>query len=144
MAAATALTVSVGAAPAHAVSAATYEKNVITQTNKFRVKNDRVKVKSSSCVDTVAERQARWMSKNQTLKHRPTQLSKALKSCKLTAISENIAVGYSKPSAVVKAWSKSSGHRKNMLAKKMRLIGVGAVKDGDGQWWVAQVFGTKK
>ena len=38
---------------------------------------------------------------------------------------------------------KSPGHKANLLNSKMRLIGVGAVQDKNGVWWVSQVFGKK-
>ncbi|MRJ77071.1 hypothetical protein GEV29_11010 [Aeromicrobium sp. SMF47] len=130
--------------PAAAVSSSTYEKQVITRTNHFRVDHDRVKVKAQSCVDRWAEGQARWMAKHGKLEHRKGRLQQVLDDCKLTGVSENIAYGYGSGNKTVNAWMKSSGHRRNILATKMRYIGVGAVKDDDGVWWVAQVFGTRK
>ena len=58
-------------------------------------------------------------------------------------MSENIAYGYSTGRAVVTAWMKSPGHRANLLKGNMRWIGVGAVQDKNGVWWVSQVFGTR-
>ena len=131
-------------APAAAVSESTYEKQVVDRTNTHRVKNDKVKVKAHSCVDRWAEGQARWMAKTGKFRHQSGRLKKILKDCKLTGVSENIAYGFSSGNKTVNAWMKSSGHRKNILAGKMRYIGAGAVKDSDGVWWSAQVFGTKK
>ncbi|WP_159085870.1 CAP domain-containing protein [Aeromicrobium chenweiae] len=130
--------------PAAAVSSSTYESQVISRTNHVRADHDRVKVKAQSCVDRWAEGQARWMAKHGNLQHRKGRLAKILKDCKLTGVSENIAYGYGSGNKTVNAWMKSSGHRHNILASKMRYVGVGAVKDSDGVWWVAQVFGTKK
>ncbi|MFI5428262.1 CAP domain-containing protein [Aeromicrobium sp. UC242_57] len=130
--------------PAAAVSSSTYEKQTIKRTNTHRVNHDKVKVSARSCVDRWAEGQARWMADTGKLQHRAGRLRKILKACKLTGVSENIAYGYSSGTKTVDAWMKSSGHRKNILASKMRYIGVGAVKDADGVWWSAQVFGTKK
>lgn len=135
---------SVTLAPAAAVSESTYEKQIIDRTNTHRAKHDKVKVKAHSCIDRWAEGQARWMAKKGQLKHQSGRLRKILKDCKLTGVSENIAYGFSSGNATVNAWMKSSGHRKNILAGKMRYIGAAAVKDSDGVWWSAQVFGTKK
>lgn len=131
-------------APAAAVSESTYEKQIVDRTNSHRVKHDKVKVKSNACVDRWAEGQARWMAKKGKLQHQSGRLKKILKDCKLTGVSENIAYGFSSGNKTVEAWMKSPGHRKNLLASKMRYIGAGAVKDSDGVWWSAQVFGTKK
>lgn len=136
------LVLSATVSPAAAISTSGYEKQIITRTNHHRDKADKVKVKSHSCVDRWAERQAAWMAKNGKLQHQ--NLSKVLKSCKLTGVSENIAYGYSTGNRVVNAWMKSSGHKKNILASKMRYIGAAAVKDSDGRWWAVEVFGTKK
>ncbi len=128
--------------PASAVSSTTYENQVITRTNVYRADHHLVAVKSQSCVDRYAEKQATWMAKHHQLKHQ--SMGTVLQACNLTGVSENIASGYSSGSKVVAAWMKSKSHRANILKSKMRYIGVGAVLDKDGVWWVSQVFGTKK
>jgi uncharacterized protein YkwD len=134
----------VGIAPAQAVTASTYESQVVKATNAYRDQKGKVAVKHQSCVDRWAESQARWMAKNQVMKHRDGRLRTIMKDCKLTGASENIAWNFSSGNKTVAAWKRSSGHAKNMRASKMRYIGVGAVKDSKGEWWVAQVFGTRK
>lgn len=134
----------VSIAPASAVSTKTYEKQVIDATNKYRKSHDKVAVKHQSCVDRWAEGQARWMASNNRLEHRKGRLAKVLRDCKLTGASENIAWRYSNGKKAVAAWKKSSGHAANMRASKMRYIGVGAVRADNGDWYVAQVFGTRK
>ena len=103
-----------------------------------------IAVKHQACVDRWAESQARWMAKRGVLKHRDGRLGQIMKACKLTGASENIAWNYRSGTKAVRAWKNSPGHARNMRAPAMRYIGVGAVKDDDGQWWVAQVFGTRK
>lgn len=125
-----------------AISAAKYEKQVEKRTNVERVKRDKVKLKHSKCIDRYAERHARWMMRNKTFKHQA--LKPILKKCKLTGVAENIAKGHTTGNRTVAAWMKSPGHRRNILTTKMRYIGVGAVKDSNGTWWVAQVLGTRK
>jgi uncharacterized protein YkwD len=124
-----------------AVSSTTYESDVIRWTNIKRVAAHKPKVAAQSCVDKYAERQAAWMASHRTLKHQ--SMGTILRGCGLTSVSENIAYGYSSGRGVVTAWMMSSGHRANLLSSKMRLIGVGAVKDSRGTWWVSQVFGRK-
>ena len=126
-------------APASASTAATYESETIRWTNIKRVDAHKVAVKPQSCVDRYAEKQAAWMASHRQLKHQ--NLHTVLKACKLTRVSENIAYGYPTGRAVVTAWMNSSGHRANLLSSPVRLIGVGAVKDSRGVWWVSQVFG---
>ena len=134
----------VGIAPASAVSSSSYEKQVVKATNSYRSDVGAAQVKHQRCVDRYAESQARWMADHQVLKHRTGRMTTILKACKLTRVSENIAWNYPSGTKAVRAWTKSPGHEKNLRARPMRYIGVGAVKDRDGQWWVAQVFGTRK
>jgi uncharacterized protein YkwD len=125
-------------APASA-SAASYEHDVVVKTNAYRHNKGLVDVHTKSCVDGYAERWGEHLAKTQELVHQ--DLKPILKKCHLSSVSENIAYGYSSGKSVVRAWMNSDGHRKNILTKGMRQIGVGAYKDSDGRWWVSQVFG---
>jgi len=58
-------------------------------------------------------------------------------------LAENISAGRLTPEEVVKAWMKSTGHRKNILNKNMTRLGVGYYYKEDaeyGHYWV-QNFG---
>lgn len=134
----------IGTAPAAAAGSSSYEKQVVTATNAYRTGLDKAAVKNQSCVDRWAESQARWMAKHRVLEHRDGRLDQIMQACDLTGASENIAWNFSSGTKTVKAWKKSPGHARNMRASRMRYIGVGAVKDKKGQWWVSQVFGTRK
>lgn len=57
-------------------------------------------------------------------------------------VAENVARGFSGPSAVVRAWMASPGHRRNILNCKLRHIGVGVVLK-NGQLWWTQNFGRR-
>jgi uncharacterized protein YkwD len=127
--------------PASAMTSSTYEYDVIKWTNVKRVDHDKVAVKSQSCVDKFAERQADWLASHRTLKHQ--NLGTILDVCDLSSVSENIAYGYSTGGRAVSAWMRSPGHRANILSTNKRWIGVGAVQDKDGVWWVSQVFGRR-
>lgn len=55
---------------------------------------------------------------------------------------ENIAVGYTSPEAVVKAWMNSPGHKQNILSEDYTHIGVGYAKGGDYlHYWTQQFIG---
>lgn len=56
---------------------------------------------------------------------------------------ENIAWGYKTPKDVMKGWIESSGHKKNMLNKKYKSIGIGCFYKG-GKWYWVQCFGNAK
>jgi uncharacterized protein YkwD len=49
--------------------------------------------------------------------------------------SENIAVGYPTPHAVLQAWLRSPGHRANIVDPRFRAIGVGVARGDGGPWW---------
>lgn len=127
---------------ATAVSSGTYEKDVITYSNRERTAKKQVKLKASSCLDRYAESQARKMAKQKKIFHQ--DLGPILKACKLTRVGENVAYGFTSGKAVTAAWMKSPGHRANLLTKQHRLIGVGAYQDPHGRWYVAQVLGQAR
>lgn len=56
---------------------------------------------------------------------------------------ENIAFGYSTPQAVVAAWMRSEGHRRNILNCRLAAIGVGVAPDSRGRLYWTQVFGGR-
>ena len=53
-------------------------------------------------------------------------------------VAENIAMGYSSPEAVVRAWMNSTGHRANILTPRLKYIGVGAISSGGRYYWVQE------
>lgn len=57
-------------------------------------------------------------------------------------VAENVARGFSGPTAVVSAWMKSPGHRRNILNCRLRDMGVGVVLQ-NGQLWWTQNFGRR-
>jgi len=62
--------------------------------------------------------------------------------CKIvsSARAENIAGNFKSPQQVVEAWMKSEGHRKNILNKTYKKIGVGVYKDSAGKLSWVQLF----
>jgi uncharacterized protein YkwD len=57
-------------------------------------------------------------------------------------VAENVARGFSGPTAVVRAWMASPGHRRNILNCRLRDIGVGVALQGGQLWWT-QNFGRR-
>jgi uncharacterized protein YkwD len=52
------------------------------------------------------------------------------------AIAENVAAGYRTPTSVVEGWMGSSGHRRNILTRNARDVGLGiaTARDGTLHW----------
>ncbi|WP_396327201.1 CAP domain-containing protein [Hydrogenoanaerobacterium sp.] len=57
-----------------------------------------------------------------------------------TAAGENIAMGQPTPEKVMEGWMNSDGHRKNILSSSFTQIGVGVVKNSNGQYIWTQMF----
>jgi uncharacterized protein YkwD len=144
IAACAALLVLVSVVPASAVSAKSYEKQVVASTNAYRADKGVSRVKLQSCVDRWAGGQATWMAEHDKLQHREGRLRKILRSCKLARVSENIGWNFSTGQEVVAAWAKSPEHAKNMRASKMRYIGVGVARASNGDIYVSQIFGARR
>ena len=141
--AAIALTLSTLSPASARISSQTYEVQVKTQTNKFRVSADRAKVSPSSCLDRWAESWARKLARERRLVHRDAAgMRKVMRDCNLNVLTENMAEGYSSGTRTVIAWQNSPGHRANLLNQAVRLHASGAVYSGD-KWWVVQLMGRK-
>ncbi len=122
-----------------ASAAAQFESSTISHTNAARTSNRLAAVKKGSCLQELAEAQAKRMAAQQRLFHQ--DLGPVLTRCHRTQVAENIAYGYSSGTSVVDAWTHSPGHRANILHSGYQRIGVGAVQDAHGRWWVSEVFG---
>ncbi|MCY6483899.1 CAP domain-containing protein [Clostridium aestuarii] len=53
---------------------------------------------------------------------------------------ENIAYGQTTPTAVMKSWMNSTGHRQNILNPNFSQIGVGVARNKQGQLYWTQMF----
>lgn len=117
-----------------------YANAVVKATNHARAERDRVRLRRNACLQRFADQQARRMAKQQRMFHQP--LRRIQRRCRMGAVGENVAYGFSNGRAVMRRWMSSPGHRANILRKPYRLTGVGARKAG-GHWYVAQVFGRR-
>lgn len=130
-------------APAPAATAQTapdYERGVHALTNAIRGDHDVAKLRKKACVQKYADRQAAKMAKAKKMYHQ--DLGPILKDCDLSLVGENVAYGFTKVGALMRAWMDSPGHAANITESRYRQLGVGAKKSKDGVWYVAQVFGT--
>ena len=116
-----------------------YESDVITASNQERTSRGIGALASQACVDKYAESQSQKMASESRMYHQ--DLRPILEDCDLQAVGENVAYGYSDGRAVTAGWMASPGHRENLLNPRYRLIGVGASRNSQGRWYVAQVFG---
>jgi uncharacterized protein YkwD len=132
-----------GASPADARSAAgKYAQQAFTATNANRTHNGLKALKPDDCLKHAAVQQAKAMAAREEIFHQ--DLGRVLRKCKVSSAGENVAYGFPSGKSVVNdGWMNSEGHRDNILNPSFRLMGIGARKGHDGQWYVAQVFGRK-
>lgn len=121
------------AAPAAAAEPYRYEAGVTARVNDVRTHD----VRWGPCVDRIAERRARHLSRTGTLEH--SDLGPILDRCRGVLVGEVLARGALPPRAVVRAWLGSPPHRTVVTRERYRRVGVGAVRR-DGTWTVVAIF----
>jgi len=129
---ATATMVGLGTAPAYASDAG----SMVSKTNSSRGSHGMRGYSVKSDLNSVALRQAKRMASSGKLFHNPN-LNSDVHGWRY--VGENVGYG---PSAdrIYTALMNSAPHRANILDGDYTQIGVGAVRDGKGRLWVAQVF----
>ncbi|WP_110181939.1 CAP domain-containing protein [Nocardioides solisilvae] len=120
-------------------AAVRYEKQALRATDAERSARDLRRLRSHRCLVRAARAQAQAMAASGTIYHQP--LGPVMSRCGMRMVGENVAVGFTSGRAVVGGWMDSPGHRDNLLRRSYRLVGIGAVKGGDGRWYSAQVLG---
>ena len=124
---------------ASAAASDTYERDAARYANAERTKRGLPALGGARCLDVYAERLAVALSREQRLRH--SDLGVILRVCRLRTVGENVAYGYPNGKSVTQGWMGSPGHRANILNRAFRGVGIGAVQDRRGRWWVAQVLG---
>ncbi len=118
-----------------------YQNQARAATNNKRAAHDRVKLKRGKCVQRFARKQARRMANQGRMFHQ--DLGPIRNQCNLSMVGENVAYGYPTGRKVVRAWMHSKGHRRNILNRKFRLLGMAVRYADDGTPYAAQVFGRR-
>ncbi|TNM38376.1 CAP domain-containing protein [Nocardioides albidus] len=133
------------APPAHAQEVTPmddgYEDAVLQTINQRRAHRGLRLLRTSSCVDPVAERRSRRMGVNDEMRHYDG-LRRVLRRCGGSRVGEIIArgPGFSDPRAVVRAWMHSPSHRALIEQRGFRAAAVGAWRDAGGEVFVSVVF----
>ncbi len=129
------------AATARTVTLKPALQNVLRRVNKVRSNHGRKPLRVTHCLTRkVAQPWAKHMADTGDFAHR--DLSDVFRICpSLTRVGENIAAGQPTAKAVMKAWMGSRGHRRNILDKRFRTIGLGLARSADGTPYWVQNFG---
>lgn len=119
---------------------------VIELVNAERVQQGLAPLRYDSRLATAAQRHADDQAQRQQMSHTGGDGSSAGDRISRAGYgwrswSENVALGYSSPAAVVNGWMNSSGHRGNILSANVDT-GVGAAVGPDGRIYWTQVFAT--
>ena len=130
--------VTVSATPARFVSAA----GCYTDVNKYRNAVKAGTVKRDANLEKIAKIRAEEMAKSGKFSHTRPNGKSGLTLIKGNLYKgENIAMGQKTTSAVSKAWYNSAGHRKNMLKKQYKKVGIAGYEYNGVIYW-AQVFSS--
>lgn len=113
------------------------ENTILTLVNEARADNNLGPLKLNSSISSVSTAWAKQMAANGAMTHNPdfsTQIPSGW-----SRAAENVARGWSTPTAVHNAWMNSSGHRANILGDYTD-IGI-AFLTINGTTWAVQNFG---
>lgn len=126
-------------------SSENYQKIILKEVNIEREKFNLTPLKLSSSLNKIAVVKAKDMAKEKKLSHTSKKFGATFNLIKkekiaFTKAAENIASGHKTPEFVVERWLKSKGHRKNILGKDYRFIGIGKATDNDGKIYWVQLF----
>ena len=119
-----------------------WEAKVLKLTNARRKAHGVKPLRAGRCPDHFAESWTKHMAKIQMrppLDHQ--SLDPFFRRCDgITTAGENIASGYETPRALVSAWMRSPGHRKNILNRQFHRIGVSGWRATNGTTYATQDF----
>ena len=122
-----------------------YQKIILKKVNIEREKNYLKPLKIDNRLNKIAMIKAKDMAKDGKMSHISKKFGATFNLIKKEKIhfskaAENIASGHKTPEFVVERWLKSKGHRKNILEKDYRFIGIGKTVDSDGKTYWVQLF----
>lgn len=122
-----------------------YQKIILKEVNIEREKNHLKPLKIDSRLNKIAVIKAKDMAKDKKMSHISKKFGATFNLIKkenihFTKAAENIASGHKTPEFVVERWLKSKEHRKNILGKDYRFIGIGKASDNEGKLYWVQIF----
>ena len=125
-----------------------FAREVVDLTNEFRQKKRRAPLDVASQLSEAAQAHACDMARTGNFSHTGSDGSAVQDRVAATGydwrfVAENIALGQQSPDAAFRSWRGSRGHRRNMLDKRARHIGIGvALRDGR-PYWVMVLAGSQ-
>ena len=122
-----------------------YQKIILKGVNIEREKNNLKPLKIDNHLNKIAIVKAKDMAREKKMSHTSKKFGVTFNLIKkegifYTKAAENIASGHKTPEFVTERWLKSKGHRKNILERDYRFIGIGKAPDNNGKIYWVQIF----
>ena len=135
------------ATPTAAVSFSTLQTQVVSLSNKQRVKHGCKALPVNDKLLWAARGHSKYQAKTHTMTHTGSRGSSFITRAEAAGYhaprSENVAYGYRSAPEVVNAWMKSPGHRRNLLDCGAKTFAVGVAYASDGTPYYTQDFGSR-
>lgn len=114
-----------------------FKADLIRQINLERAKEKLSPLQPDPYLMEVARLWASDMAKKDKLAHRKN-MGLIMEKAGYAGLNENLyfTTFTLQPNTIVEAWLNSSGHRKNLLAPRMTLVGIGYARSGNGAHYV--------
>jgi uncharacterized protein YkwD len=123
----------------------TLQTEIVKWTNHQRARHGCRPVRTDNRLIRAARDHSAWMARTRQFSHTgvggSTFVVRVKRAGYARPLSENIAYGYPTGAAVVNAWMKSPGHRRNLLNCRATTVGVGAVYASNGRPYYTHDFG---
>lgn len=128
-----------------ASAAVNYANQIVRYTNSYRASRGCPAVRPVSSLNLAAARHAADMATKRYFSHvgktTGTFVQRAQRAGYRYPASENIAYGLNDGRWAAVAWTRSPGHRANMLNCRVRSVGAGVAFNSAGLPYYVQVFG---
>lgn len=121
-----------------AFSSDTYEMKVQLFVNKRRARHGLGHLTLEPCTEAAAERWAEKLATSHEFFHQ--SMTSLLERCSAYYAGETLGKGVISPHRLVKLWMQSPPHRKVLLSRHAKQIGVGSYVDSSGAWVTAANF----
>lgn len=117
------------------------EADILNLVNNYRIANGYTALHKLNIVKSQTYDHTSYMIDEDKISHdffydRKTYL---IENANATQVGENVAYGYSNAEAVVNAWIKSDGHKKN-IEGNFTHFNISAEKGNNGKWYFTNIF----
>ena len=132
------VTLATATAPAPAMATAQERKQLVAWVNGARDAHGIKPVRADWNLWKLARRHSLAMAEDNDLYH-SSNLSQKLSFANWNTYGENVGVGI-EARDLYRAFMHSDGHRRNILDRRFRKVGVGFARDDRGVLWVTMIF----